>query len=86
MTFHQAQSGGPRKTGISAEDRALRVIPDFAYPEAPSLILRELRKAQSQKKFANIHTEVHVYLGKPDLFPARSRHGNARRTKKFTRR
>jgi hypothetical protein len=50
MTFYQAQSGGPRKTGISAAGREKRVVPDFPWPEAASLIIRELRKARNPAK------------------------------------
>jgi hypothetical protein len=50
MTFYQAQSGGPGKTVISAADRAKRAMPYFPWPEAASLILRELRKARDSAK------------------------------------
>lgn len=58
----------------------------FAYHEAASLLLRGLRRARGLKKFANVHTRVLIYLQKPDVFPARSRHENTGSSTKFSRR
>jgi hypothetical protein len=42
--------------------------------------------ARGLKNFANFPTRVLVYPGKPDRYPASSRHGNPGRMRKFSRR
>jgi hypothetical protein len=55
MTFHQDQSGGPEKTGISAEGRAKGDTPDLSWPEAARLILSEIRKARDAAKTRQVN-------------------------------